>query len=424
MKRYLIAIGSRYGALATQFILVLLVARTLPQDQAGQYFVSFGLVATVFCLAGAGIPDGLVKTVGEDIASGRVGRIRDAILRGGLISMVTALLGCGFGSIAFLMTGSDSEYVLLTATWCFLYGLVFFAAQGLVALRAAGLGAFFFYSSTNMYLLITSVPYLLFRQDPTLTELMGCTVVAATLSLITALVFLKRTLALYTGRERADLMPAFRVGRVIALSRMLQAMIYWIPVWVAGALLGPADASVVATAGRLLVAVTAVVAALRFSVRPVIIAAAAEGDWLSIERIGRRIALFTTTLTLLAMLLMYLIGKPILLFLFGAEYLSAWGVLVVLLFGALGEAFGGPVDEVLKMTGHGSAVFLGLVVTVTLETALAIALSSHGILAIAAAQAAAFCVMYGYQILYLRQKRGILIMPLSAGAFRKPNIEK
>ncbi|MCT4372280.1 hypothetical protein CLG85_018945 [Yangia mangrovi] len=419
MKRYIVAIGARYGALAIQFILVLLVARSLPQAQAGQYFVSFGLVATVFCLAGVGLPDGLVKSVGEDLSRQRADRVHDAIVKSGIISAITALTACALGSLVFLATGAQGDYVLLTAVWCFLYGMIFYAAQALVALRSAGLGAFFFYSSTNMYLLMTSVPYLLFWRDPTLTGLMFCTITAATLSLVTALVFLSRALSPHTGRAKADLGPAFRTGSVIAVSRMLQAMIYWIPVWVCGALLGAADASVIATAGRLLIAVSAVIAALRFSVRPVIVAAAAEGDWPAIERTGRKIALFTTLLTLLAMLLMALIGKPVLLFLLGEEYAAAWGVLFVLIFGALGEAFGGPVDEVLKMTGHTTAVLLGLLVTVVLETALAIFLSPHGTLAIATAQATAFCAMYMYQVLYLQRKRGILIMPLSGNAFRK-----
>jgi O-antigen/teichoic acid export membrane protein len=297
--------------------------------------------------------------------------------------------------------------------------MVFFAAQSLVALRLAGLGAFFFYSSTNIYLMFTAVPYLLFWPDPHINGLILCTITAASLSFITASIFLIRALSPYREHEKAKLGPTFRTGSIIAISRMLQAMIYWIPVWICGALLGPADASVLATAGRLLVAVSAVIAALRFSVRPMIVSAAAKSDWSTIENSGRRIALFTTLLTLAAMLLMVLIGRPILLLLFGPAYSPVWGVLFILLFGALGEAFGGPVDEVLKMTGHSPAVFFGLIVTIISETVLSIALSSHGIQAIAAAQSAAFCIMYGYQVAYLRYKRKILIMPVRVGAFRK-----
>lgn len=413
--RYVSAIGSRYGALAVQFVIVLLVANRLPQTEAGSYFVAFGLVATLFCLVGIGLPDGLVITLGRALASGNTGIVRNALHRSllrGIIS-ASALFGCG--AMVAILAGIDTTYSLLTGAWGLLYGMVFVVSQGLIALRAAALGSFFFYSATNLALLFTSVPYLLLSSAPSLYGLMTMTVVAAVLAIAAALTALWHQARQFAGTERAELGAATCAGAVIALSRMLQSAIYWIPVWVTTILLGSADAAVIATAGRLLIAVTAVIAALRFSVRPAIIAAEAQGDWPAIERVGRHISLATAAFTSMAMAGLWFFGQPVLFVLLGAEYAAAWGVLMVLLVGALGEAFGGPVDEVLKMTGHGRTVLHTLILTVLVEAALAACLSSQGMMAVAAAQAVAFVAMYVYLVYALSRLRGIVIMPIPTG---------
>lgn len=409
--KYALAIGFRYGALAIQFLMVLLVTRTLPQAEAGQYFIAFGIVATIFALAGAGLPDGLVKTLGEDIARGRRKHIRSSLVIAGMITFTSSLVVAALAVAFFVAVGGPLNYIGLTAIWGFCYGMVFFAAQGLVALRFIGLGSYFFYTSTNVLLLVTSFPYLLLATDPNLIGLMTSTVCAAGLSMLAACVMLWSKLAVYPAGGSADLRPAFSTGSLIALSRMLQATLYWIPVWVAGVMLGAVDASIVATAGRLLIAVSAVIAAMRFSIRPEIVAASVQGDWPRIERTGRNISFVATLATLLAMLGTWYIGRPVIIFLFGSGYTSAWVVLMILLIGALAEAIGGPVDEILKMTGHTPAVLIGLVATVVIEIVLAFMLSKHGISSLAWAQALSFCGMYAFQIAYLYRQHRCIVLP-------------
>jgi O-antigen/teichoic acid export membrane protein len=410
--RYVSAVGSRYGALAVQFLIVILVANRLTQSEAGLYFVAFGLVATFFSLCGLGLPDGLVISIGKDISDRKTEAIQDALRRSLLLGLGSGLLMFGVGAIGAIALGQGVEYSLMTAIWGIMYGMVFVASQGLIALRCAAMGTFFFYSATNLGFLFTSVPYLLLSESPTLSGLMRITIFAATLAAVSATIAVLRKARPYPGKDRATLAAPMRSGAVIAVSRMFQAMIYWVPIWITTFMLDASQAAVIATAGRLLIAVSAVIAALRFSVRPTIVAAAAAGDWAGIERLGRRIALGTTLFTLAAIIGLFLTGQPFLDFLLGPEYAAAWGILLVLLVGALGEAIGGPVDEVLKMTGQSRIVFTGLVVTVLLEVALGLALSPFGVIAVAWSQAIAFVGMYAFQILALKRRRGILIAPL------------
>ena len=422
--KYIGAISARYLALAVQFILVILVTNTLAPAQAGMYFSAFGIVTTLFCLAGLGIPDGLVRSLGDQIAAGQ----RDSLRRSCLFSLVFGAISmgaiclAGFSSTIYLgiTAGQGTSFVGLVAVWLFVYGMVFVVAQALVALQAPALGSFFFYSATNLCILCTSVPYLTFAQAPQLTTLLKITISAACIACFAGLLTLFSQIRRATSTQDmllgtntpANLSLAFSIGGPIALSRMFQSMLYWIPVWVAAATLSTADSAVIGSSGRLLIAITAAIAALRFSVRPAIVAAAAQNDWLKIERIGRRICIFTTGVTLLAIFALWSTGAAVLGILLGDEYSAAWGILLILLIGALGEAFGGPVDEVLKMTGAGLVVLFGLIVTAGLQTALAFAAVPLGLTGFAGTQAFCFCLMYAAQVAYLYRIRGILIIPL------------
>lgn len=417
--KYALSIGSRYLALIIQFILVLTITNALPQSDTGLYFATFGVITTLYALTGLGIPDGLVKMLGHDIAKSMIGTVRATVIR----SMgLCALSGAGIVALGItlgMLMDLDLQFLLLAGLWYFLVSMNFVVSQALVTLRWEAAGSFFFYSAINIFILLTSVPYLLLAAEPTLNGLLAFSNAAAGGSLTFGFLILLRRLAAFPGTERAAAMgPAMSTGWIIAISRMLQSMVYWVPVWVTTIWLSTADAAVIGAAGRLLIAVSAVIAALRFSVRPTIVAAAAKDDWHAIETVGRRISLGTFIFTLCAMVVWWLLGHQILGVFFTAEYTLVWPLLMVLLVGALGEAFGGPVDEVLRMTKQGHIVLIGLLITIILETVLAVVFVPSGVVAVAWAQAAALVLMYLAMVLYLRLRCSIWVMPLPT---RKPS---
>jgi len=411
--KFLLSIGSRYLALIIQFCLVLLITNALPQSEAGLYFATFGVVTTLYALPGFGLPDGLVKTLGNEIALSRTTGVRATVAKAIGLSTLTAVALAAAGAGVAMAMGLHWTFAVLAALWYFFVSTGFVVSQALVTVRAEAAGSFFFYSSINIFILMTSVPYLLLSATPSLIGLLLLTAVAAAASLVTAISVLLRRLRTFPGTAPCEpLRPAIWIGWVMALSRMFQQMIYWIPVWVTTIWLTAADAAIIGAAGRLLIAVSGVIAALRFSVRPSIVAAAAKGDWPAIEDLGRRISLLTFLFAICAILGCWAVGRPILGLLFTPDYAPVWALLLIFIVGALGEAFGGPVDEVLRMTGNGHVVLIGLIATIVLETTLAVVLVPAGILAVAWAQAIAFWVMYAGLVLYAAKRCGILIMPL------------
>lgn len=424
MIRYVAPIAARYGALAIQFLLVLLITRRLSQADAGTYFICFGLVATTFCLAGLGLPDGLVRYCSHAIATGRDQVVRRLVRRVVLLTVASCLVigACAAGFL--ILDGYPVPIVVLGVLWWFCYAIVFLCAQALVGLDRSSIGSFFFYMSSNVCFLVTSVPYLLLT-SPTLLGTLIATVCGAGVSMLAAVIYLNLQLRRFKGDEDSDLTPLLRTGAVIALSRVLQAMLYWLPVWVAGAALSTSDAGVMGTAGRLLVAVGAVIAALRFTVRPEIVSAAAHGDWERIERTGRTISAVATVATILALAGVAAVGPYAVDLVFGPSYAAVVPLLLILLVGVLGESLGGPVDEVLKMTGRMVPVFVGLLIAVGIEWFGALLAAPHGLYALAWVQAGTFVAMYGYQLLYLWITSSIVVLPLpSSVRFGRPHPPK
>lgn len=411
LSRRFAAMFSRYGALATQFVIVVLIARCLPQADAGVYLLMFGAVTTTTVFAGFGAPDGLVKHVPELVAHGRRGAVRAAVLRAAVMTalgggvLLAGLVGLG------LWRGIALPIVATGALWWAGYSIVFFCGQALVALGLEVLGAFVFYALNNLLLVVTTIPYLLFATHPDGLGALCTSVLASALASLVGLAFVARTLAKFPSDGRQPGAGDARLGLMIATARMFQAALYWVPAWVVAARRGPAEAAVMGTAGRLLIAATAVIAVFRFTLRARIVAAGARGDKVAIEAMARAAATISSICALVALVAVMAIGGPLVALVFGDSFRPAAMVLGVLLVGALGESIGGPVDEVLKYQGYAVPVLVGLIVTVVVETVLAWVLAPHGALAAAWAQAIAFCGMYAFQILLCHRRLGILILP-------------
>ena len=408
--KYLLPILFRYSSLILQFLVVLLVTRQLQQEEAGVYFEVFGIINATYFLFGAGLPDGLVRFVAHADAVEDRAVIRSMIVRATIISVglaaVTIVVGVAV-SIVVKDALADRWVIVLTASWWLCYGVTFFTSQVLVATGRAALGAFFFYPAMNIALFVTSVPYLLFASQPELEQTLMAAVGGGVLCAGAAIVFATMaTLAYPSSTKRAPMQPVFRLGISIGLSRVLQSCLYWIPVWAVGLWHGPAAAALFAIASRLNVAIAAVMAAIRFTIRPTIVRLAAKDDWAGIGIEGRRTATVATAVSVTAILGTVTLGPMAIGLIFGEAYRGAAWILAVLMVGTLGECIGGAVDEILKMTGHAGLVLKILVATVVSEAALVTAMSSLGPVASAIAQAIVFAGMYGAMLVFVKRHTG------------------
>jgi O-antigen/teichoic acid export membrane protein len=418
------AIGLRYSAIIIQFALVLLVSRHTSTTTAGTYFIIFGWVNSTYFIAGLGLPDGLVREISHLASTGGEAAIRPLMLRAVGLFAVLTLATAAAGILGAQAFGFAPGLVLWVAAWWLCYAINFFCAQSLLALGRPTAGSFFFYPALNISLLFTLFPYLLFTRNEPVEHLLAAAIAgAAPMALIagSALATALRRMDRPAGTEAPPvaLGAVMSLGFRIAVARVAQTAIYWIPTWIAGGVLMPAAAAVLGLAARLNNAVAAVMAAIRFIVRPQIVAAAARDDWQTISRNARMISTLASGAVLLAILVYLAIGRPLIVGIFGASYAGAFLPLLILLFGTLAEATGGVVDEVLKMTGNASFVLGTLLCVVAGEALFSWAGGRHGLLWLAAAQSLALACLYGTQISFAKWRRGVLLLPMLSPATMK-----
>lgn len=411
--KFLIPIAFRYGSIVAQFALISLVARALSNDDVGTYFFLSGLVLSGYFLAGFGIPDGLVTesvAIKNDVLSPSGSTtFHTATTYALLLSVAPASLA----SVAIYYYEDSLQIGIYTGLWLMGYALVFIAAQLLITMGRANSGSFIFYSAVSSTTCIITLPYLLLSESATLERTLQLNATSSMLAGLVALAIPLKHARFKPGlRYSAALSHLWRTGAYIAIGRILQAGIIWMPVWITAATVGKSEAGVVGLACRLLSIVGAVLAAVRFSIRPQITQLAASGDWCRIETLGRSIGFWATLLALSAAVAVATIGETIITALFGEPYSAAATLLLILLGASISESLGGPVDEILKMTGRSNTVLLYQIISAVFMLLLGTALSStYGAAGICFAFAASFALLYGLQIHNLYAMRGILALP-------------
>ena len=411
MHKYVGPIAARYASIFIQFGVVAVVIRALNQDEAGQYFVIMGLVWATYFVAGVGLPDGAVRFVPALVAIDNEPQATSLLSRGFRYSLATVPIGAALSACALAAYSGACGPAILTGVWWASYGIIFVSAQAIVASGQGELGTAIFYSAANTGQLVVTVPLILLagldRLDTVLLATVAGTSLSAAVCLVVAWCRCGRR-----GVGQQPLREAWQQGATIAAGRVVQSCLLWSPVWVVSLTLGASDAALVGLASRLVSAVAAVIAAVRFSIRPSLARDAAQGNWRAIESHSSRIALFTTVLAVAALAVAVAAGDPLIAFLFGSSYRGAGIITALMLIGTVGESFGGPVDEVLRMSGHATEVIvLQTAVLVAGIGAQALAGWSGGLTALLMTYGLMFLLLYLVFIGRLWRLRGILVLP-------------
>jgi O-antigen/teichoic acid export membrane protein len=396
---YALPILLRYLSMVLQFVTLIFVTRRLSPEDVGAYYAIFGFVNTTYFLAGFGIPDGMVKWVAHAISVGESSHVRALIRRGAIYTGVLTVASAVAAAILLVAVKYPLplRMILLISAWWICYGVLFFGSQVLVALRRTSLGAFFFYPASSIALFVTSVPYLLLSRQPTILGTMEATVAGALACAIGSTLYAALSWREFPrGSGRASLAPVFRLGSLLAGSRVIQTSLYWIPVWGIGFGHGASAVAAMGTASRLSAAVSAVMAAIRFTIRPTIVNYAAKDDWRSIARESNQVATAATLSTLLAIAGTLVFGSWAIGLVYGAAYRQAAPLLAVFLIGTLAESIGGPVDVILTLTGKARQATATLVVAAAIEAVLVWAVIRQPGVTIAGAQSLVFVAMYAY----------------------------
>jgi O-antigen/teichoic acid export membrane protein len=410
----LVAVGLRYGSIAVQFVVLAILARHLTIDDYGRYMLVLGAVWSTYTLLGLGVSETFVREAPKHMQRGRPDEV--ATLVGGTLTVAlgtAAFVVLVGGVLVWLLALDPATTTLVTFILAFVVanGLVFNAAQILLGGGFHALGSFFYYPAMNLSLLMSSVPYVVLAATPTF---QGVAIATSSAGLLMAAVAI--LLAVYRIRPAwatvATIRQLVTIGMRLSFARAVGYVGVWLPTFLAGVILAPVQAGYLGTANRLAFAVGAVTAAVRFAVRPAIVRAFDRGDRDSIKETCGRLATVTFTMACLAMVVSALAGPSILRIAFGPDLEPAAPLLTILLVGIAFEAFCGPVDEVLKMTGHENRVSTILMVGVASSTLAIFAVAPLGVAALAWVQVGYSVVIFGTMIAMARHGLGIWLHPI------------
>ncbi|AKS35417.1 lipopolysaccharide biosynthesis protein [Mycolicibacterium goodii] len=416
----LLTVALRYSGIVLQFVILLVLARRLDADDYGRYMLVLSAVLPTYFLLGFGISEAFVREAPKLV---RHGDIRPAGPLAGA-TVLAAVAGAGIVAVlgfalARLWPGDVDVTVIAFMTSFFVAnGLMFNAAQMLLGCGFQNLGAFFFYPAVNLSLALSAVPYVVVATHPTFGGVALATSAASlAVAALAVGVVLRRV-----KPNRPDLGLIRRMTRIgirLSAARALYGLGLWLPTFIAGVVVSPVEAGYLGTAGRLAVAVGAVTAAVRFAVRPTIVRAAEQQDRDGIKSICGRLATVTLGIAGVALVISAVFGRPLIELAFGPDFAAAAPLLTILLIAVAIEAFAGPVDEVLKMTGHENWVLtiFGVVLPVMLVALLVAA--RHGVIAMAWVQVGYTLAIFGAMVAVVRWKWGMWLHPTTTGSPRR-----
>jgi O-antigen/teichoic acid export membrane protein len=371
-------------------------------------------VLPTYPLLGLGASETFVRDASRHLQRGRTDAV--APLVGATLTAALGMAACVAlvgGVLVWLLPLSAATTTLATFAVAFFIanGLTFNAAQLLLGGGFQALGSFFFYPAVNLSLLTSSVPYVVFTETPTFRGVAVATSSAALLIAAAAIL-----LVVYLVRPAwagvATMRHLVRIGIRLSSARVLVHAGNWLPTFLAGVVLAPVQAGYIGTASRVAVAVGAVNGAVRFAVRPAIVRAFERQDHDAIKETCGRLATATFGIACMALAVSALAGHTLIAFAFSRDLESAAPLLTILLVGVACEAFGGPVDEILKMTGNEKRV-LAILAAGVASAALAIFLVAPlGVTAMAWVQVGYSMAVFGTMILAVRRTLGIWLHPI------------
>lgn len=405
----ILTIGLRYVGILLQFAVLAVLAQRLTPEDYGMYVLVLSAVLPTYFLVGLGASEAFVRDAPALDSAYRVRQLAGTTLTWlALCAGLVLLAGVAIWFSPIALAAKHAIVFGLALLIC--NGVLFNTSQLLLGTGLARLGAFFFYPAANIALTIALVPYALLLPEPSFAGVgivaTFATAVAAGAALLIVILKVRPTWG-----TRKDFGVAIEVGARLAGARALYSVGLWVPVFLAGVLLTPVDAGYLGTAGRLAAAVSAVTAALRFSVRPAIVRSYARHDIDALRRTAGLASFSSFALALFALIGGLLLGPLVIDIVFGPDFAAVYPLLVILLIGVLFEGFGGPVDEVLKMTGSERSVLLAFAIGVSALTIGASVASVGGVIPMAVAQACYSGVMVTAFLVLARRRLGAWLIP-------------
>lgn len=373
LKGTLIVAGARVLTMASGFAVNMILARVLPLDQLGIYFLLTSLVQVGTMAALGGLSQSAIPLVAGTLATDQPGQVHPILRAIGLLLLVAATLtslvvALFFDQImGFLgVTGLGVSILGLTLVWMLARTLCMGGAH---LLRAFGsMGQFGLMETFLFNLLLLLAITVLFLTDAvaTLETIVTWATVAAMAGVPLAAVFLWLHIRTLPGPEAMQtpsaLFHVLRIGLPLWIIVLAGTALADAHLWIAGALGGEEEAGLFGIVIRVVRLLAFPLMALNMAIGPRVAQMWNKGQHDALRHLLRVAATVIAVIAMCILVLFLLAGPQMLALLFGAEFVAAWPAFLVLLVGQSVNGLTGLPMLVLSVT---SAQRAAMVISLT-----------------------------------------------------------
>ena len=345
-----------------------ILARMLPPDDMGVYFLVFNLVGFFAIFACFGVEITLLRYVAESIAMGDTYRARESIRKGLILSFFAALITCLlfnylFGewlAISLFESRGLQSVVGFASLWIALHSFQILFGETFRSFRDIR-EAVLFGGGISISLTAMVIALLWFTGwITTLSEVLLCTLGAGAVNLFFAFVVLRKKLMGLDG----DIIKSVHYAELVSHSwpLMLNAVVYYALIqsdlWVLASFYPSEDVAVYGAANRLVLLISVSIGVITTILYPVISRLYVLEKKKELEALLRKVSTWTGVFACLMFIVLFFSSEIILGIIFGDTYRAGSRLLEILAFSQVAIVFMGPCMSVLTLTGHQRIVFL------------------------------------------------------------------
>lgn len=393
--------GKVLSSLST-FILTFILARALTPSDYGQYTIALTTIVIIAGVGTLGMDQIVIRFVSMCVVGTDAAAMKRVIWRCLRIVVVATVIAC----VIFLLFGTHfytvvlnapdmARYLVLLAAWIFFATLQRQLAEtyrGLNDVKHATLFGGVRSSGILSSLVVCAATLLLWITGKltlysALLAMFGASIIVVGVASLS----LWRHLAGVDGLAVKDAsLPDFgiasslREGWPLWLATLLGTLNAAGSVWLAGALDTTAHVALLGVGQRFVALLVAPMIALNAVLPPLIARLHSSNDMRRLERLVRSSTGILLLPSLVLFGLLVVVGRPLLVHVFGAYYEAAYPILLLLCFGQIVNIGTGAWQIVLPMTGHRREVLVGSVIALATQFLLGVVLGlSFGVLGVA-----------------------------------------
>lgn len=371
--------GGKGIAVVSTLIAQALLARLLPPEDVGAYFLMFSMVSIAAMLSHVGLNVAVVRFTAGALARGESGTAARVIR----LSLSWGMAGAAF--VAFFLLASswvvpstfDPRLVAAMAAgslWMFCFAaqtLVAEAFRGLHDIRAATLVS----GVASGVLIIFGFLWLAFSS--TAASLQRVVVVSAVAVAIIAVVgagVLVRRLRVLGGGGTLKLPTLMRTSLPLWASSLMLLLIGQADLWITGVFTSGESVAVYGAAWRIVSIISMPLLIVNGVLPPLIADLYARGEKARLERVLQRTAIIAGVPATVLLTFLAFYGSDVLRIVYGDYYASGAGIVAILSIGQIVNVLAGSCGLVLMMTGHHDTMMLVSVLSAVFMVVLSIAL--------------------------------------------------